>query len=79
MSPKNKRLETESFSENKESHGLGDHPNSGANLRPFKKGQSGNPGGSRLNMLSFVKPLINGKISKSIMIIGMHHQNNVKL
>ena len=45
MSPKNKRLETESFSENKESHGLGDHPNSRANLKPFKKGQSGNPGG----------------------------------
>jgi len=57
MSLKNKRLETESFSENKESHGLGDHPNSRANLKPFKKGQSGNPGGRPIKYAKLRKAL----------------------
>ena len=45
MSVDKQRENREGLTDNKETYGRGEHPNSKANLTPFKEGVSGNPSG----------------------------------
>ena len=56
-----------SFSGNNETYKRGEHPNSKSNLKPFEKGESGNPDG---------RPSKYSKLKKKLIEIGkMQHQD----
>ena len=64
--------EQEDFSlKTKKSHEHGKHPNSIKNLKPYKKGETGNPGGRPTKYAKLKKALINGEMKNLLMTFGM--------
>ena len=53
----NSRITQENSYQNNEKHGHGKHPNSLANLKPYEKGVSGNPGGRPVKYAKLKKAL----------------------
>ena len=57
MSVDKQRENREGLTDNKETYGRGEHPNSKANLTPFKEGVSGNPSGRPFKYVNLAKAL----------------------
>ena len=55
----------------KKSHEHGKHPNSIKNLKPYKKGETGNPGGRQTKYAKLKRHSINGEMKNVLMIFGM--------
>ena len=71
LQPETDDKQTDESSQSSENDGRGQNPASKANLKPFQKGQSGNPGGKYKKSLEFVDALIeHGKK------IGIRHQSS---
>ena len=73
MSVDKQRENREGLTDNKETYGRGEHPNSKANLTPFKEGVSGNPSGRPFKYVNLAKALSKvGKCHRMTLI--MHRQ-----
>ena len=57
LQPETDGKQTDESTQNSENDGRGQNPASKANLKPFQKGQSGNPGGKRLKGQEFIDAL----------------------
>jgi len=57
LQPETDDKQTDESSQSSENDGRGQNPASKANLKPFQKGQSGNPGGKRLKGQEFIDAL----------------------
>ena len=58
LQPETDDKQTDESSQSSEKGGRGKNPSSKANLKPFQKGESGNPGGKRLKGQEFIDALI---------------------
>ncbi len=58
LQPETDGKQTDESTQSSENDGRGQNPASKANLKPFQKGQSGNPGGKRLKGQEFIDALI---------------------
>ncbi len=57
LQPETDGKQTDESTQSSENDGRGQNPASKANLKPFQKGQSGNPGGKRLKGQEFIDAL----------------------
>ena len=58
LQPETDGKQTDESTQSSEKDGRGKNPSSKANLKPFQKGESGNPGGKRLKGQEFIDALI---------------------
>jgi len=57
LQPETDGKQTDEYTQSSENDGRGKNPASQANLKPFEKGHSGNPGGKRLKGQEFIDAL----------------------